>query len=108
MRDAPEGWVRCYWPDEVRKLLSTGGVTALSLDHDLGDDAWGTGYDVLTWLEEKIVEAEAGDLVPPYILIHSANPVARQRMSQAVKWIYQPFQTRRPQEYALWATQHGI
>ena len=37
-RTTPEGWVRTYWPDEVIALLEQGGVTHVSLDHDLGDD----------------------------------------------------------------------
>lgn len=31
-----------------------GGVTELSLDHDLGDGACGTGYDVIVWIEEAV------------------------------------------------------
>jgi hypothetical protein len=30
-------------------------VQELSLDHDLGDDARGTGYDVILWIEEAVV-----------------------------------------------------
>ena len=45
-RIAPEGWVQVRWPDEAIKLLQTGSVSHLSLDHDLGDDQRGTGYDV--------------------------------------------------------------
>jgi len=47
LRATPEGWHRAYWPDEVIALLKNGDVTAVSLDHDLGDDAKGTGYDVV-------------------------------------------------------------
>lgn len=50
----PLGWVRAYWPEEVITLLKSGQVTELSLDHDLGDDAHGTGYTVLLWLEEQV------------------------------------------------------
>jgi hypothetical protein len=42
-RQAPDGWVRVFWPDEVIALLQTGAVRELSLDHDLGDDERGTG-----------------------------------------------------------------
>jgi len=54
-RETPEGWVRVYWPDEAIKLLSDGVVTEISLDHDLGDDTRGTGYDVVLWIEEAVV-----------------------------------------------------
>ncbi len=45
-RPTPAGWVPARWPEEVIRLLEQGDVAQLSLDHDLGDDAHGTGYDV--------------------------------------------------------------
>ncbi|OGS93826.1 MAG: hypothetical protein A3K04_00875 [Gallionellales bacterium RBG_16_56_9] len=80
-RVAPEGWVQVRWPDEAIKLLLTGTVTHLSLDHDLGDDQRGTGYDVLLWIEQEVVQHK---FVSPDIVIHSANPAASQRMLAAV------------------------
>jgi hypothetical protein len=88
MRDAPEGWVHVRSPDEAITLLSTGEVIELSLDHDLGlftEEREDTGYDVLAWLERQVAD---GRLHPPgTITVHSANPVARRRMSQAIKSI---------------------
>lgn len=84
-REAPAGWVRCRQPWEVVVLLETGGVVELSLDHDLGDDARGTGYDVLVWLEGKV--AMSGGFEAPTIHVHTANPSARQRMLAAVRSI---------------------
>lgn len=102
-RQAPEGWVRCYWPDEVILLLLTGEVTELSLDHDLGDDSRGTGYDVLLWMEETVVKnGFEGGFIPPRIAIHSANPVGRQRMSIAISMIYHHFKIFCPTEYDNW------
>jgi len=46
-RATPEGWVRTYWPDEVIDLLETNAVAEVSLDHDLGNEQRGTGYDVV-------------------------------------------------------------
>lgn len=83
-RPTPAGWVRAYWPKEVITLLQTGQVTDLSLDHDLGDDARGTGYDVILWLEEAVA---TGGLVPPSITVHSANPAGRQRMMAGIESI---------------------
>jgi hypothetical protein len=80
-RPAPEGWVACRWPGEVIALLEQGAVEQMSLDHDLGDDAHGTGYDVLQWLEEAV--ATRGYLAPT-IHVHTANPAARARMLAAV------------------------
>ena len=53
-RTTPEGWIRVYWPSEAIALLQTGEVEELSLDHDLGDDERGTGYDVVLWIEEAV------------------------------------------------------
>lgn len=84
-RIAPDGWVQVRWPDEAIKLLKQGLVTHLSLDHDLGDDQRGTGYDVLLWIEQEVVQR---GFTPPEVTIHSANPAARQRMLAAVKFIF--------------------
>ena len=81
-RIAPKGWVQVRWPDEVIALLKTENVTELSLDHDLGDDERGTGYDVLLWLEEQVV---CHLFRPPIIHVHTANPAARVRMEMAVR-----------------------
>jgi hypothetical protein len=80
-RTAPAGWVQVRWPEEVIALLEAGGVEELSLDHDLGDDEHGTGYDVLLWLEEAV--ATRG-FVPPRLRVHSANVSARQKMEAAI------------------------
>ncbi|MEA8592104.1 hypothetical protein PZT57_26020 [Pseudomonas aeruginosa] len=80
-RTTPDGWVRTFWPDETIELLKSGGVTELSLDHDLGDDDRGTGYTVLLWLEEQVA---LNGFLPPAIRIHSANSSARLKMEAAV------------------------
>lgn len=46
-RAAPDGWTRVYWPLEAIRLLETGAVEEISLDHDLGDDTRRTGYEVV-------------------------------------------------------------
>lgn len=83
-RETPPGWLRARWPDEVITLLEAGGVTELSLDHDLGDDARGTGYDVIRWIEEAVAVRE---FVPPTISVHSANSSARERMLLGIESI---------------------
>jgi hypothetical protein len=80
-RPTPQGWVRTFWPDEVIALLQAGGVTEVSLDHDLGDDERGTGYDVVLWVEEAV--ATRG-FVPPKLVVHSANSSARAKMEQGI------------------------
>jgi len=83
-RVAPDGWRQVRWPEEAIVLLESGGVQELSLDHDLGDDEHGTGYDVLLWIEEAV--ATRG-FAPPRIRVHSANASARQKMEAAVQAI---------------------
>jgi len=80
-RPTPDGWVSTRWPNEVIDLLKTGQVTEISLDHDLGDDERGTGYDVLKWLEEAVATS---NFLPPKIAIHTSNVSARRRMELAV------------------------
>ena len=63
-RAPPDGWVRVYWPAEAIALLKTGAVEELSLDHDLGDDERGTGYDVVIWIEEAVA---LHNFMPPKI-----------------------------------------
>ena len=83
-RLAPPGWVQARWPDEVIGYLESGEVTALSLDHDLGDDDRGTGYDVILWLEEAV--ATRG-FKPPRVVVHSANTSARVKMEAGIEAI---------------------
>lgn len=83
-RETPVGWVRVYWPDEAIELLKTGEVVEISLDHDLGDDERGTGYDVVLWIEEAVA---TGDFEPPEIKVHSANSSARQKMELGISSI---------------------
>ena len=71
------------WPDEAIRLLECGQVTEISLDHDLGDDARGTGYTVILWIEEAV--ALRGFV--PVINIHTANASAREKMLLGVRSI---------------------
>ena len=81
IRPAPEGWVKVLWPDHVIALLKTGNVDEISLDHDLGNDLFGTGYDVLLWIENEVV---TNNFQPPIIRVHSANGPAYDKMTMAV------------------------
>lgn len=83
-RVTPDGWIRTYWPDEVIAWLRTGDVRELSLDHDLGDDERGTGYDVVLWIEEAVA---LEGFVPPRISVHSANSSARDKMLSGIRSI---------------------
>ena len=83
-RACPNGWVPARWPEDAIELLKTGEVTEISLDHDLGDDERGTGYDVVVWIEEAVATRA---FVPPHITVHSANSSARQKMELGIQSI---------------------
>jgi hypothetical protein len=78
-RATPEGWTRVYWPSEAVELLKSGRVTEISLDHDLGNDERGTGYDV----EQVALHG----FVPPKMSVHSANVSARTKMEAGIRAI---------------------
>lgn len=60
--------------DDMRRLINHGAeIEMISLDNDLGEFQM-EGYKVLDWLESLLIA------VPFGIHIHSANPVARERM----------------------------
>ena len=90
-RPTPSGWVRAYWPAEVIALLESGAVEELSLDHDLGDDARGTGYDIVLWIEEAVA---LHGFQPPKIAVHSANSSARAKMEAGIAAIERLVQAR--------------
>jgi hypothetical protein len=96
-RPTPEGWVRAFTATEAIELLKKGKVTELSLDHDLGPEEAGTGYDVCLWVEERLFsqgfhyEDPLNLFIPPVMTVHSANPVGRQRMELAIQMIYHHF-----------------
>lgn len=83
-RPAPPGWQQVRWPEDAIRMLETGDVTHISLDHDLGDDDRGTGYDVVLWIE-KAVATRA--FKPPEITVHSANTSAREKMELGIRSI---------------------
>ena len=73
---------------ETIELLKSERVEVLSLDHDLGEDELtGTGYDVLRWLEEKVVME--GFTPPADIRTHTANSAAKPKMEAAIERINQ-------------------
>lgn len=98
-----DGWTWAKTAEDAIKWLKTGEVECASLDHDLGacpaclggrtPEQWleahayqsmphcshfGTGYDVVCWMEENGVWPSGG------VRVHSANPVGRQRMQQVI------------------------
>ena len=83
-RTPPEGWLLVRWPEDAIEYLKTGEVEELSLDHDLGDDERGTGYDVILWVEKAVV---IQGFRPPRMKVHSANSSARVKMELGIEAI---------------------
>ena len=82
-REAPEGWLRIHWPSDVIALIGAGlNITHISLDHDLGDDSRGTGYDVILWIEEQVATGKMKTI--PELKVHSANSSARLKMEAGI------------------------
>jgi hypothetical protein len=109
VRPVPDGWMLATNIEEAKAILLTGEVVAASLDHDLGAcdacmggrswEEWvvnhgmqgdsivamphcthvGTGYDLVCWMEET------GNWPKQKPVVHSANPVGRARMLQAIE-----------------------
>ncbi len=73
------GWIWVKTVQEAVKLLETGLVTHVSLDHDLG--TLHTGYDLACWIERK---AHAGELPRLNWRLHTSNPAGEEKMRQAL------------------------
>ena len=82
VRKAPEGFILLKTCKATITMLMMHDIEVLSLDHDLGTKD--TGYDVLLWIEQAVALARYN---PPKLLVHSANPVGRDKMFQAIKSI---------------------
>jgi hypothetical protein len=104
VREMPDGFdhhVRTA--AEAIQLLGGGGAGVISLDHDLGDEPNGTGYDVAKWIEQMAFAWSQGDsdgLPPLQWAVHSQNPVGVGNMIQALRnadrfWAMRPRTTER-------------
>jgi len=82
-RNMPQGYdVHVKTASEAIKLIKTGQVTAISLDHDLGAEENGTGYDVAKY----ILEQAFLDTIPRIrCKLHTMNPVGRENMAAALR-----------------------
>lgn len=75
-----------YWLARIHSLNEQAHLVCL--DHDLGDETNGTGYDVLLWIEKQ-VRMNPNYVRPKIIRTHTANPPARARMQAAIKASWQ-------------------
>lgn len=76
--EGDELWVKTA--SQAIYCLNQGGVTHISLDHDLGPSS-GTGMDVAKWIEEQAFHGTLNRLV---WFVHSLNPVGAKNIMQAM------------------------
>lgn len=82
-RPMPEGYdVHVKTASEAIEMIRRGEVSEISLDHDLGDYANGTGYEVAKFIEEG---AFGGTVSPLDARVHSANPVGAANMRRSIE-----------------------
>jgi hypothetical protein len=81
-RPMPEGFdLHVKTASEAIALIRAGMVYHISLDHDLGHDSNGTGYDVAKFIEEGAFQ---GSIAPMEVSVHSANPVGANNMKRCI------------------------
>ena len=96
IRETPDGWERCYWPNDMIELLKTENVSVISLDHDLGDDDRGKGSDVLNWILEQVIHNTG--FVPPNIIIHTDNGSALSYMRRTTIRIHEIYEENKKED----------
>jgi len=74
--------LRVETAQEAIDMISSGRVSMISLDHDLGGEENGTGYEVAKFVEKG---AFMGTIEPMEIRLHSANPVGRRNMQRCIE-----------------------
>ena len=76
LRPVPEDWLIARNYDFAIRVMTLLPLTAISLDHDLGEGK--TGYDIAKWMVEH-------NVCPQHIYCHSANPVGRFNILQLLE-----------------------
>src|SRR4051812_6210549 len=80
-----DDWIHVSTAQEAISLLETGRVVALSLDHDLGSEEAGTGYDFVLHLENRM-GIDGVDLWPTEMIeVHSGNVVGARKIALGIE-----------------------
>ena len=87
-RPAPQGWILARTAEEAIAWLRKGDVDEVSLDFDLGDRVFGTGMDVLEWIERAVSERR---MALPRMTAHSGSPIGRRRLESMIALIEERF-----------------
>lgn len=93
IRPTPDGWERARTVTEAIRILDTIEVDELSLDHDIqcqGDPRNGLVVSAHTSPETyepiaRFVAMMPEDRRPSYVVMHTANPGAAERMADILK-----------------------
>lgn len=88
LRTPPTGWLVARSVEEAVAVLRKGGVTHVSLDFDLGNPRFGTGLDVLDWLERAV---ELGQLWLPRLQAHSGSTFGRLELEARINELSRRF-----------------
>lgn len=81
-RPMPEGFdLHVRTAREAIEAIRSGRVVEASLDHDLGSEENGTGYDVAKFVEEAAFQ---GALAPMRVSVHSANPIGARNIQMCI------------------------
>lgn len=81
-RPMPEGFnLHVRTAKEAIEAIRSGRVAVASLDHDLGGEENGTGYEVAKFVEEAAFQ---GALAPMNLSVHSANPVGASNIKRCI------------------------
>jgi len=80
-RLTPPGWIGVKTALQACRILARGGVTEVSLDHDLGPKSAGTGYLVAKFIERRAFEKK---ITPLIWNCHSDNPEGKKNIIAAM------------------------
>ncbi|MFX5937632.1 cyclic-phosphate processing receiver domain-containing protein, partial [Acinetobacter baumannii] len=61
--------------------MANDNLECISLDHDLGDEDEGTGYDVACYIEACAFQGRMKEF---RVMFHTQNPVGRAKMKAAI------------------------
>ena len=88
LRKTPKGYqLRAYTYEDIIEILTNmeGHIGTISLDNDLGAGLK-EGHEVMDWIEEQYYTK--GYKLPDKILVHSMNPIAKQKMERIIEKLY--------------------
>lgn len=68
------------WPQVLDVISQNGMPEHISFDHDLGDDAGHTGFDIAKWLVDLDLDGKIDWTSDLTWYVHSQNPVGKENI----------------------------